>query len=100
MNPKAKGESSIAENYSAVELLKSARKDGYEMGVGDVGSRDRNIALKRCCILVGHRFSNLVKGLETAAQNLEKEDDEMTVDSELFEDEKREPHAEEPKKVP
>jgi len=74
----------VAQNYSAVELIKSNGRTRLE--IGDVGFRDRNFlmtGLKRVRIWLGKLFSGLAKGFAYAAKNFEVQTEEPELDFEI-----------------
>ncbi len=71
----------VAENYSAVEVLK--KMPGSRLEVGDVGFRDRNFIftfIKRSRILASAGLSSLGKGLLYTARNIEIRESDPKID--------------------
>ncbi|MFQ5604169.1 MAG: hypothetical protein ACE5HS_12960 [bacterium] len=75
----------VAENYSAVEMLKSSR--GNQLEVGDVGFRERNFLLttfKKLRIVTSLVLGVLAKLFNYAAKNLEVEEKEPAINYGVF----------------
>ncbi len=75
----------VADNYSAVEMIKNNEYAPLE--VGDVGFRDRNsltTAIKKMRILFSALFSSLGRTFSNAAQNLEVRQKEPQINFGIF----------------
>ncbi|MFQ5638658.1 MAG: hypothetical protein ACE5IR_11765 [bacterium] len=78
----------VAENYSAVAMVKKHSKDG-DFEIGDVGFRDRNVlatSIKRTRLFIGGILGNTAKALASASKNLGVQKNIPPLDFQLTED--------------